>query len=73
MRRVRPVLEHAIDRGQLPAGADSAAIVTAIAAPLFFRALVSMDPVTEQDGDVAAAAALTAARAGIFAADSRAA
>jgi hypothetical protein len=39
----------------------------AIAAPLHYRLLVSREPVTEQDADRSAAAALAAAAAGVFA------
>jgi AcrR family transcriptional regulator len=64
---VGPLIERAVERGQLPAGADSSAILAAIAAPLYFRLLVSGQPLTAAAADQAAAAALAAARAGAFA------
>jgi AcrR family transcriptional regulator len=63
---VRPMVERAIERGQLPAGTDAAQVITAIAAPLFFRLLVSAEPLTQDAAHLAAAAALVAARAGLF-------
>jgi hypothetical protein len=38
----------------------------AMSAPLYYRLLVTREPVTEPDADLAAAAALAAARAGVF-------
>jgi AcrR family transcriptional regulator len=63
---VGPVIERAIDRGDLPAGTDSAELIGYVAAPLYHRLLVTGQPLTEAVADRAAAAALAAARAGIF-------
>ncbi len=60
------MVERAIRRGQLPAGTDPAAFMHAMSAPLYYRLLVTREPVTQQDADVGAAAALAAARAGVF-------
>jgi hypothetical protein len=38
----------------------------AMPAPLYCRLLVTCEPVTERDADLGAAAALAAARAGVF-------
>jgi hypothetical protein len=38
----------------------------AMSAPLYCRLLVTCEPVTERDADPGAAAALAAARAGVF-------
>jgi len=64
---VGPLIERAIERGQLPRGSQPAALISAIAAPLYFRLLVSNEPLTPAAADIAAAAALAAARAGVFA------
>jgi AcrR family transcriptional regulator len=63
---VGPLIARAIERGQLPAGSHPAEIIAAIAAPLYFRLLVSNEPLTQAAADTAAAAALAAARAGAF-------
>jgi AcrR family transcriptional regulator len=63
---VGPLIERAIARGQLPAGSSPAQVMAAIAAPLYFRLLVSGEPLTPVAADTAAAAALSAARAGAF-------
>jgi AcrR family transcriptional regulator len=63
---VGPMIERAVARGQLPLGTDPARIIEAIAAPLYFRLLVSIEPLSQATADRAAAAALVAARAGLF-------
>ena len=63
---VGPMFARAIERGQLPHGTDPALLVEAIAAPLYFRLLVSMEPIARTDAERAAEAALAAARAGVF-------
>ena len=63
---VGPIITRAIQRGQLPEGSQPADIIAAIAAPLYFRLLVSAEPLTAAAADAAAAAALAAARAGVF-------
>jgi AcrR family transcriptional regulator len=63
---LRPMVERAIARGALPPGTDPSEVITAVAAPLFFRALVSAEPLTRRSADRAAAAALAAARAGVL-------
>ena len=60
------IVERAIRAGQLPVGTDAAAVMHAVAAPLYFQLLVTRAPVTESDADLSAAAALTAAAAGLF-------
>jgi AcrR family transcriptional regulator len=63
---VGPVIERAIQRGQLPVGTSAAELIAAIAAPLYFRLLVSNEPLTPAAADISAVAALSAARAGAF-------
>jgi AcrR family transcriptional regulator len=60
------IVDRAVSRGEIPPGTDAAEFMHALAAPLYYRLLVSRDPVTEPDADRAAAAALTAAQAGVF-------
>ena len=60
------IVDRATQRGQLPAGTDPAALMHALAAPLYYELLVTRVAVTEQDADRGAAAALAAARAGVF-------
>ncbi len=52
--------------------ANSAFATTVMAGffPLYFRLLVTREPITERDADVSAAAALAAARGGVFLASS---
>jgi len=63
---VGPLIELAVQRGQLPDDTNPAELIAAIAAPLYFRLLVSNEALTSAAADTAAAAALAAARAGAF-------
>ena len=60
------IVDRATQRGQLPAGTDPAALMHAMVAPLYYELLVTRVPITERDADRGAAAALAAARAGVF-------
>ncbi len=60
------IVDRAVRRGQVPAGTDPAAFMHAMSAPLYYRLLVTREPVTERDADLAAAAAVAAARDGVF-------
>ncbi len=60
------IVDRATQRGQLPAGTDPAALMHAVVAPLYYELLVTRVPITERDADRGAAAALAAARAGVF-------
>lgn len=64
---ISAIVDRAVGRGEIPPGTDAAELMHALAAPLYYRLLVTREPVTEQDSDRAAAATLTAARAGVFA------
>ena len=61
-----PCVEQAVERGELPAGTDPAEVIRAVSAPLYYRLLVSGDPVDEAAADRAAVAAAAAARAGAY-------
>jgi AcrR family transcriptional regulator len=64
--QVEPVVQRAVARGQLPAGTSANDLMKHLTAPLFHRLLVTAEPLTQASADQAAAAALAAARAGIF-------
>ncbi len=60
----QPIVSRAIERGQLPMETDPAELIRYVAAPLYYRLLITADPLTEATADQAASAALAAARAG---------
>ncbi|WP_250008207.1 TetR/AcrR family transcriptional regulator [Actinoplanes sp. M2I2] len=65
-----PCVEEAAQRGELPAGTDAAEVIRAVSAPLYYRLLISGDPVDAAAADCAAEAAVAAAQAGAYTADS---
>ncbi|MET7969801.1 TetR-like C-terminal domain-containing protein [Micromonospora sp. NPDC005305] len=62
-----PCVEQAVQRAELPPGTDAAEVVRAVSAPLYYRLLISGDPVDAAAADRAAEAAVAAARAGVYA------
>jgi AcrR family transcriptional regulator len=64
---VVPIVERAVQRGELPPGTDAAEVIKHVGAPLYYRFLVIEEPLSPAAADLAAAAALAAARAGVFA------
>jgi len=66
LAQVGPIVDRAVSRGQLPPGTDSDDLLRYLSAPLFHRLLVTAEPLTRASADQAAAAALAAARAGVF-------
>ena len=64
--RASVAVTRAIERGEVPAGAEPAAVVRAAVAPLYYRLFISREPIDQQIADQAVAAALTAALAGVF-------
>ena len=66
LAQVGPIVERAVERGQLPRGTSAAGVIEYMAAPLSYRLLITGEPLTEAIADLAAAAALAAARAGVF-------
>ncbi|MGW4271340.1 TetR/AcrR family transcriptional regulator [Streptomyces seoulensis] len=56
----------AVARGELPAGTDAGAVVSAVSAPLYYGLLTTGAPLDEAAADRAASAALAAARAGVY-------
>ena len=65
-RRAAVVIARAVERGELPAGTDPAAVLRALIAPIYFRLTVTAEPVDPAAADQAAQIALAAARAGVF-------
>jgi AcrR family transcriptional regulator len=61
-----PCVEQGVRRGELPAGTDPAEVIRAVSAPLYYRLLVSGDPVDAPAADRAVEAAVAAARAGAY-------
>ncbi|MFD8985843.1 TetR/AcrR family transcriptional regulator [Streptomyces sp. NPDC059564] len=72
-RRAEPVVARAIERGELPADTDPVELIKTLAAPIYFRLLVSADPVEEGAAEQAVRITLAAARAGALARGSAAA
>lgn len=62
-----PVVERAVERGEVPAGTDAAEVIRAVSAPLYYRFLVGGGPLDEELATRAAEAAAVAARAGVYA------
>ena len=60
----------AIASGELPAGTDARELVRAVAAPLYYRWLVTREPVDADTARRSVTAALAAAQAGAFVRDS---
>lgn len=60
------LVDMAIAEGELPAGTDAAEVVRSIAAPLYYRQVVTREPVDADTATRAVAATLAAARAGVF-------
>lgn len=61
-----PCVRQAIERGELPTDTDPREVVRAVSAPLYYRLLVSGDPLDEAAAERAASAAVEAARAGTY-------
>ena len=61
---VEPMVERAIDRGELPDGSSAELVVLYTAAPLYYRLVVLRESPTRIDAEQAVAAALAAAEAG---------
>ncbi|WP_254885524.1 TetR/AcrR family transcriptional regulator [Streptomyces sp. NA02950] len=62
--RCETVVQRAVERGEAPPGTDAAAVVRAVSAPLFFRAVVTREPLDAPLAARTAAAVAAAVRAG---------
>lgn len=68
---VQPLVAGAVERGDLPAGTETAEVILAAAAPLYYRLTVQGEEPTREDAARAARSAWVAARAGCFVAPPR--
>ncbi|MGN9838569.1 TetR/AcrR family transcriptional regulator [Nonomuraea sp. H19] len=60
------VVELAVGRGELPAGTDGMEVIRAVSAPLYYRLVVTREPVTPEAAEQSVRRTLAAARAGAF-------
>ncbi|MEQ4718705.1 TetR/AcrR family transcriptional regulator [Nonomuraea sp. B19D2] len=60
------VVELAVKRGELPEGTDGGEVIRAISAPLYYRLVVTREPVTREHAEHSVSRTLAAARAGAF-------
>lgn len=65
-RRSAAVVDRAVTRGEVPAGTDATAVVTAAVAPIYYRVLLAGEPPTDELATQSAAAAAHTARAGTY-------
>jgi AcrR family transcriptional regulator len=63
-----PCVTAAIERDEIPEGTSPTELIRAVSAPLYYRLLITGDPIDEAAADRAAQAAVTAAKAGAFSA-----
>jgi AcrR family transcriptional regulator len=63
-----PCVTTAIERDEIPEGTSPTELIRAVSAPLYYRLLITGDPIDEAAADRAAQAAVTAAKAGAFSA-----
>lgn len=61
------IVERAVQRGELASDIDGIAVIEALGAPFYLRLLVTSDPIDVTFSQRAAAAAVAAAKAGVFA------
>ncbi|MGP3954590.1 TetR/AcrR family transcriptional regulator [Nonomuraea sp. 3N208] len=59
-------VELAIQRGELPKGTDAMEVIRAVSAPIYYRLVVTREPVTPEVAEGSVRRALAAARAGAF-------
>lgn len=64
LQRARPVVERAIERGEVPPGTVPGEVIRTLVAPLYLRVLVTGEPADEEAADRAASIAAGAAAAG---------
>ncbi|MEW9547592.1 TetR/AcrR family transcriptional regulator [Nonomuraea sp. NPDC050783] len=60
------VVELAVERGELPRGTDAMEVIRAVSAPLYYRLVVTREPVTADAAERSVRRTLAAARAGAF-------
>lgn len=64
--RSTAIVTRAVDRGDAPPGTDAGAVVRATVAPLYYRLLISHEPVTDETVAQTITATLAAVTAGAF-------
>ena len=65
-RQAAVVVRRAEERGELPSGTDAQELIRVAVAPVYYRLFVTHEPVSAQDVERAADAALAAARTGVL-------
>ncbi len=65
--RAAEIARRAIAREELPEDTDPVEVIRAVAAPIYYRLLVTHEPIDEAVAEQAAAAVLAGARAGAYA------
>ncbi|MEW9528531.1 TetR/AcrR family transcriptional regulator [Microbispora sp. NPDC049125] len=68
-RQAAVVVRRAVERRELPSGIDALEVIRVAVAPVYYRLFVTHEPVSAQDVERAADAALAAARAGVLRGD----
>lgn len=66
IREWAPCVAQAVERSELPEGTDPHEVVRAVSAPLYYRLLVTGEPLDEAAAERSARAAVAAARAGVY-------
>lgn len=66
MKQLAPMVTRAVAHGQLPEGTDPDLLFRHAAAPIYYRTLIMGERLSDADAELAADAALAAARAGVF-------
>jgi hypothetical protein len=66
LRRARPMIARAVDRGELPSDTDPDAVIKTVLAPIYLRLLITAEPVDNTTAEQAVRVVLVAARAGVL-------
>ncbi|MBB5934252.1 TetR/AcrR family transcriptional regulator [Streptomyces zagrosensis] len=64
--RAATLVQQAIERGELPAHTNASELIAALAAPFYYRLLISRGEIDQELAETTAAATYEAARAGVF-------
>ncbi|MDI2124544.1 TetR/AcrR family transcriptional regulator [Yinghuangia seranimata] len=65
VKRTSVIVEHAVQRGEVPEDTDTWEVIRLMAAPLYYRAYITREPLADADAQQAATVAAFAAKAGI--------